>query len=745
MLSTYRFCGVAAAAMVVAGSSPSLAQSRIDGTSSNAPNAGPPTSANSAPAPATTGPGPSPTGSPAGSSATLGEVVVTARKTTENIQKAPASIVAVSGAELQKQGIDDPQSLEKVLPSANIRQDGAVVQTFIRGVGSSLDDVYLSPAVAFVYNGIIIPRYGTSGLLFDVGSVQVIAGPQGTLYGGSAAGGAINVNTAQPRNDTSGYGLLDGGNYGEAHVAVDQNMPLGDKTSVRGAINYERHSGYESNGIDAEDKIQGRVSLLTKPTDDITALIFFSGSSDSGKPTSTGSTNPLYNSADPYSLPATGPKGNPISSSYTSQNNEAYVGGANIEWRVGENVFTYIPGFVRVADEYHYFLSGGNQLEVHDFENQHSEELRWSRGFGALKLTGGLFYLFNRTHQEGHLNFPVAGAPGTYVVSPDSDINQEQAAYAGYAQAVYSVTDRLRITAGGRYSYDTINATGLGLTPNPAGRGDAYLPFVYKRAQGHPDWKLGVDYDIAPRILVYANAQTGYIPFGYTGAPATSTATNYVPESRLLAFSGGVKSRFFDNRLELNNEFYYYDYLNFQAVSFSNTTGISTVLPARRATIYGDEISLRMILPFDSEIDGGANIMSAHYNEFSGIAAGVPFDYDGNQMTDAPVANVNAGLQHDVGLGALGDLLGRVQTHYESGHFGQYTNYPGTHQFAYTKTDLTVTYTPMGGGWSVQGYVDNVENQYVYGTLTSNAPTAAGTGNLEPPRTYGIRIFANWR
>lgn len=658
----------------------------------------------------------------------LEEVVVTARKIEENLQKAPASIVAVSGVMLEQEGITDPQELEKELPSASLRSNGPVVETFVRGVGSLLDDPNVSPAVAFVYNGIIVPRYGTSGLLFDVGSVQAIAGPQGTLYGGSAAGGAINVYSALPSNDYAGSSLLDGGAYSAAHVAINQNVPLSDTVSLRGAIDYSRHDGYQIFGFDAQNRIQSRLSLLAEPTDNVTALFFFSGSHDSGQPTASQS-NPPYNSSNYYLLP-------PLGTAGTFQHTGGAIAGANIVWRVDGNVFTYIPGYVNVADSYNIVnVVGGNQLSARDEENQNSQELRWSRDVGAWKLSGGLFYLYNRTSFAGGIGLALSPT-GPYFNIPIIDISsQADKTYAAYSQAVYSVTDRLRITVGARDSYDTISSVGFGVV------GETYPPFAIHESKNTPDWKVGVDYDLAPRVLIYANAQTGYIPIGYEPVQKSSTTNPLVPESRLLGFSGGVKSRFFDRRVEINSEFFYYDYRDFQAISFNGETGVSTVLSARRSTIYGDELSVRALLPDDSEFDVRLLLQSAHYNEFSGLG----YEYSENQMADAPTGNVIAGLQHDVSLGGRGDLLGRVQTHYESGHYGDYSNWINTRQSAYTKTDLVLTYTPVRADWSVQTYVENVENRAVYGTLApGNTPATPATGALEPPRTYGVRIFTNW-
>jgi iron complex outermembrane recepter protein len=251
-----------------------------------------------------------------------------------------------------------------------------------------------------------------------------------------------------------------------------------------------------------------------------------------------------------------------------------------------------------------------------------------------------------------------------------------------------------------------------------------------------------VDYDLTSRILLYANVQTSYIEFGYNPVPTPQGTSNIVPESKLLAYSAGLKSRFLDDRLQVNSEAFYYNYKDFQAVQFVTATALTSVLNAKRSTIYGDELNIKALLPLDTEIDAGITVQSAHYNEFSGLG----YDYSGNQMAMAPVGNVTAGLQHLVSLGDSGTLLGRVQTHYESGHYGLYYNLPSVHQGAYTITDLTMTYSPPRGNWRMEAYVDNVENSFVYGSLSlGNTPTSPGTGSVgEPPRTYGVRFFVHW-
>jgi iron complex outermembrane receptor protein len=660
----------------------------------------------------------------AGSSPELEEVVVTAEKRTENLQKAPASIVAVSGEALQNAGITDPQQLDKLLPSANLRQEGPVVQVFIRGVGGRVDTPNLFAASTFVYNGIPVPRAQPFGVLFDLDSVQAISGPQGTLYGGTAAGGAVNIITAQPQNNFSGSALLEGGNRGEGHVAVNQNMPLGRDVSLRAAVDYNRHDGYFNNGIQAGNKPEGRLSLLATPTDNLTVLLFASAAKETGTPFTSGLLNP--SPANPWDLP---PEvgGVPINVGATYTNDQAQIVGANVEWRVGGNVFTYIPGLAHtnVDYKYYYILQPPTLLRVTFKEDQLTQELRWSRQVGALQLSAGAFYLHDP------LTFGEIVGKGFTI----NNTSQTNTTYAGFGQAVYSVTDRLRITAGGRASTDKVEATGVGVggRPNSA--------FAFDHSQHTPDGKLGLDYDFTPRILIYANVQTSYIEFGYNPVPTAPGRNNLVPESKLLAYSAGFKSRFFDNRLEINNEAFYYNYKDFQAVQFVTATALSSVLNAKRSTIYGDEIDVKALLPLDTEFDAGLTLQSAHYNEFSGVG----YNYSGNQMAMAPTANLFAGLQHRVSLGESGGLLGRVQTHYESGHYGLYYNLPADRQSAYTRTDLTLTYLPNRGDWHLEAYVHNVENATVFGTISlGNTPTSPGTVNLEPPRTYGVGLFFRW-
>lgn len=664
----------------------------------------------------------------------LEEIVVTARKFSENNQRAPASIVAVSGSELLQRGISDPQALEKFLPSASLRRQGAVTEVFIRGIGTRIDLPNFAAASAFVYNGIVIQRYGTFGLTFDLDSVQSIAGPQGTLYGGSAAGGAINLFSARPRQDDAGYGALELGTYGAILGSIAQNLAVSDDLTLRGAFNYNRRNSYFHNGINSQDDYSGRLSLTYKPTSDISAFVFYNHGSDNGRPPAIATPAPFPDSKHPYRFPVTGVAGNPLNGASTRQNNDSDIIGANIDVNVGDNLFTYIPAYVRFKADYTYFsglvgMTGrpGNQFSIYDRESQHSQELRWNRRFGRLQMNAGLFFLHDRIDFNDALL--VYTAPQQFVTRVLNRTAQTNLSYAAYAQGIYSLTDKLRVTVGGRVSRDEIDASGVGANG---------VPIDFHHDQTRADYKVGVDYDIAPSVLIYGNVQTGYIPFGYNPDVSPNAL---VGQSRLFALSGGVKSRFLDNRVELNVEGFHYDYDNFQAIAFIAATGLSTVLNARKAKIYGVDVSLRAQITPTTRVNAGVVVERARYTDFEGVG----YDYSGNRIINAPPVNVNAGIQQSIALGRHGELLARVDSHYSGSYYGNFNNFRNTRQSRYVKSDASLTYTAPSQKWSVQGFVRNLEDKAVYTTLSPGATsTAPAVGGLEAPRTFGARVQLNW-
>lgn len=661
----------------------------------------------------------------------LKEIVVTATKTAEDLQHAAASINVISSGELTAQGITVPSQVSDVLANANLTTEGAVAEVFIRGVGSLADFPWTSPASAITYNGIVIPRYGTMGLMFDLASVQEIAGPQGTLYGGSAAGGAINLITQRPSADWSGDSILGLGNYGAEQAAVDQNVPLSAALSSRTSLQFSRHEGYETGSLDSSNMLRARESVLFAPTENLTALFFASAYRENAPQGDQSVLNLSPMPADPWDRPKTGPHGNPVYG--LPRDIRTYVAGGNIAWHLGRGTFTYIPGYVHVLDAYEFWSAHAGSdsaiLRAYDGEVQNSQELRWNGGFGALKLIAGLFWLQDDIHFSDGISIAVLPeSQGYYVHVPIIDRTQQKnTSDSAYFSATYSLSPKLRLTVGGRESQDKISAVGTGH------RGD----FEFDHSQGTTDWKVGVDYNVTRRILVYADAQTSYVPFGYD--PDVGSPAELLPESHLRGYAAGLKSRLFDDSLEINDEFYYYDYADFQAFAVNHATNLTQTANAKRSLIYGDQLDVRWALPLGMRVDGSVNAQSAHYVEFTGPG----FDYSGYAMENAPDVKAVLRLRHSTDLGSKGGLLEQVSTQYNSGYWGDFSH-SGTWMSSYWKANASLTYLPDVGHWSLQVFVNNLGNVAILDGAGVNAPPLPGSGNLEPPRTYGVRISTRW-
>jgi iron complex outermembrane recepter protein len=652
----------------------------------------------------------------------LAEIIVTANKRSESLQKAPAAITALSADALEELGIQSAVDLTKMVPGAEIVEAPGVSQAFIRGVGSNIDNPYVDPGVAINVNGIATPRYATSAGFFDVERVEVLPGPQGTLYGGSAAGGVVNVIAVQPSHNFDGEGTLETGNYGMVHAFIAQNAAVGDDLSLRAALDFERHDGYQSRNIDSERaKSAGRISALWTPTENFTSYVFGSFYDNLGKPQATVN-SPLLNPSDPWSLPLNGPiVGNPVDSNYVNGSFKNYILGGRFDYTFGGATLSYIPGAV-IVNVLEYSYAADFPIVLIDKEHQYSNELRLSNSEAAKNnWLLGLYQSQNRSD----FGFYFAGAPS--LVVPE----QTNKDYAVYAQDVYRATDWLRVTAGTRFSYDSKDVSdGLGAA------GD----FSADHSWTHSDYKVGVDADLARNVLGYAAVQTGYLPGGYTPLPNSPTFNNNVEPEKLLSYTVGVKSRFLNDRLTLNDEAYYYIYKNYQVVAISLVTGFQTVYNAPRSIIYGDQVNAVYKLTSHDSINFGVNFMSAHFTELN--VGGE--DLDGYQLANAPVMQGTGGYEHRADLPDGSDITFRVQSHVQSGYWGVYDHPAGTRQSAYTKTDLTLIYTRPNKAWSVGLWVKNVENTAVFQAAAAGGQPGPASSYIAAPRTYGATLSGHW-
>jgi iron complex outermembrane receptor protein len=314
---------------------------------------------------------------------TLEEIIVTAEKQEESLQKTAAAVTAIQGDALVAAGVTDLRAAQKLVPSVRFQAEGANTEVYIRGVGSTLDLPNIEPPTTVNFNGIYIPREATSVPLFDVDQIEVLPGTQGTLYGRSVLGGAVNIAFNRPTQDLETDLLLEAGNYSLFHATVTQNLPVTDTFALRGSIDYTNHDGYLETGADSKDDYAIRLSGLYEPNDDLSILVWTQAAEKDGK--SANLVRKGYNGGtfdgDPHAFESSDPWNDvitPDAPDAGSQVYEEWIVGAQVDWRFNGMTLTYIPSYLYLDWAGNYWLENLPAfLSAH--YNQVTQELRLGR------------------------------------------------------------------------------------------------------------------------------------------------------------------------------------------------------------------------------------------------------------------------------------------------------------------------------------------------------------------------------
>ncbi|MET3665717.1 iron complex outermembrane receptor protein [Caulobacter sp. 1776] len=699
---------------------------------------------------------------------TVEEVVVTAQRRAETVQSVPLSVSAATGDSLARQGVKNIVDLSSQAPSLQISNGGGGnAQVFMRGVGSTNTTVVGDPAVAVHVDGIYVSRANAiSGLFYDLDRVEVVRGPQGTLYGRNATAGAINIITNAPKHDYQGAVDVEVGNYAALTTTGMINVPLGEALAVRAAFQTSRHDGYlkavnmgpgtGGNDRNDQDDSSARLSVLYQPNEKLKVLVRGdylhrggAGFGDVAYPLETG---------NPYTTNA---KVN-VSQDNTFKN-ITLEASYDFDW----GTLTYLGGHrdvdVNTVTEN---LASDNHRPTYQTQDNWSEtqELRLGADSGKLKWVTGLYTFKEKSATDTR----ILQANGNYLAFFQPYIFSRSA--AAFGQATYSVTDKLRLTAGARYTHDHKGRNGNTYLLKPD---FSILSLVVRNLSDETwnatNWKLGLDYDINSTSMLYAQASTGYKAGGYfDGLPPNA----YDPE-HITAYEIGSKNRFFDRRLRLNVAGFYNEYRDLQVSAVENIAGQNALVTrnAGKAVIYGVEVESDFKISRADVVDLNLSWLHARYETFV-LPLGDPFvnyagnasvercyaanyalpsprsgDFAGCHMARTPTWSLTAGYAHTFELANGATLTGRAQSHYESEKELEFHGFASNRQKAFTKTDLSLTYASEDGHWSLMAYVRNLEDKAVRTNSNANATTGVttnGTAFYAPPRLYGLRLSAKF-
>ena len=664
----------------------------------------------------------------------LAEIVVTAAKRTANLQKTPAAITAVSGMELQSKGITNIFQLTNILPSVRLNSENTEVKAFMRGVGSDIGLPWIAESVSTYMNGGLVQRYGSTSSFFDIDSVQILPGPQGTLYGRNSVGGTIQVTSKRPSWEQSGDALFEYGNYDLIHGAVNLNVPANHQLAFRFASNFQHHHGYQSEGTDSEGSYAGRISALWKPEDNFTAFLW--GQYWQNRFHSPAFQNlPFPDPRDPwYVVPVSPPllPGMPgVSNRQALSTAHTKTIGAQFDWRKAGMMLTYIPFWIsfgsdeqRAVDGFHlpYKLKINEQMHELRLTSDKGSRLTWLAGANYMSSKGELHYVF-----------------GPNLSGYDGLVDQEN--YSVYAQVTYAVRHRLRLTAGGRYSWDRLNVPHALLTSPDANFNPVITPFFFDKQWKKFDWKVGFEADVASHSMLYGNVQTGHNQGTYNTVLNSATFNNEVKPQNLLGFTLGMKNRFLDGDLEVNLEGYYYRYKDFLLSTYDANVGTGIEVNAPRAGIKGAQIDIRYLLNTRDLLTANIGVLDAKIDRFVDRAGK---NYAGSRLPNAPVYTANLGYQHTFPLASGAAVIFRVDALVSASYWGIYSHDPFTEQAAYSKTDLTLTYYSPDKGWDIGAWVRNIENRATLSATSSGGLPGPAAAYIDPPRTFGMKLHATF-
>jgi len=679
----------------------------------------------------------------------LQEVVVTAQKRAEDVQKIPLAVTPVMGPKLVEQGVTDVRKIGNLVPGIVLGQDFIYTQIDIRGVGANNDAPALDPAVAFNIDGVYQARdYGTYGSFYDIDRVEVLRGPQGTLYGRNATGGSINVITNKPVDAFHAALEEELGDYNLVRTFGMVNAPLSDQLAVRLAFQQAKHNGYLTSGFNDQDSIAGRLQALYRPNSDVSLLLAGEIFNDQSNGAHTIIGLPYAQPSNPWYDPL--PVDQARAAGGASSNFADWAIHAQLDWNLGFATLTEIPAYK------HVHVNGtdpvvGVYSKTDLIDKSYSNELRLtSNAATPLKwVIGGYFFREDDYSNSDYVSHSKFFSFDSITINPDI----KEVSWAAFGQATYAIQPNLRVTGGLRYSIDTKSATGDDKTYLSFG-GPAFLSGTVpdnfpETTWHHLDWRVGVDYDLTPQSLVYANVATGYLEGGFNIGSQIGLLPNFVPE-KLLAYTVGNKNRFFDDRLQLNWEAFYYDYKDY-IVSVYLTAGAAVgqfALFNTPAKIYGGEIEGVFRATPNDTFTANLALLHARYGTFvqTFVSTGLT-NLSGKTLEKAPSASIQAGYEHVFELAHGDEIRFGVQTSYSSSYWTLFDQTPGSKQPSYTRTNLVLTYQAPGRRWHVQGYVDNLENAAVIATAAP--PNTASGGkipwlHIEAPRTFGARFGVNF-
>lgn len=729
----------------------------------------------------------------------LEAVIVTAQKRTERLSDVPASISVVSGEDLERSRITSAGDLVQLVP--NLQMNGAIGNSqpiySIRGVSMNDYSLNQDAPIATYYDEVYKGNVGLLGVAYyDLERVEVLRGPQGTLYGKNATGGAVNLITRAPKFDTEGYLTVTTGNYNRFEAQGAFQTALSDTVAARVAFTIARADGWFKDilpGMPNEQSTRNwgmRASLLFQPSDTFSATLRLSTSDDDpihagiyAQPGPNGigagvyayynSLNPVLNPMTDYFPPPGESRRSNAANFENRDSNRVYSAALTLKYQLSDTLeFTSISSYDRGTFSYAEDADG-SPLSVfvdpfYDRATQITQDLRIaSKGDAPLQYLLGVYY-FNETvfnssaldlftdidaNLDGVLNYQdcLAGFPvGCDIVNR---FDQKKTSTALYSDDSYKLSDKLTLRGGVRYTHDT--ATDSNFTSQaygtdgvlvmnliPGSTTDLAATTGRHFTNGNLSGKLGLDYKPNPDTLFYLLFSKGYRGGSFNGQAYFSNEELSTTQSEIVtSYELGAKDTLFNRRLQLNTSIFYYDYQNQQFIDVDPATGAQPLVNLPKSRIVGAEVEILAKPARTVTISGGAGFLNTKILE--GTLGGQ--DVRGNAIVNAPPFSATLAIDWDIIAASWGQIALRLDGNYSGKRYFDLENRPSTTQGSYGTANARLGWRSSSDRFGLDMWIRNITNTFY---ATDKIDVTSGFGfiynRVGDPRTFGATLSARF-
>ncbi|HCS28372.1 MAG TPA: hypothetical protein DIW43_13015 [Spongiibacteraceae bacterium] len=726
----------------------------------------------------------------------LEEVVVTARRVEEGLQSTPVAVTAVTSHEMEVRNMTDVRDLARATPNLILQTSAAnggsqVPAIYLRGLGQSDVTLTADPAVGMYLDGVYIARNSGNVLsLLELERVEVLRGPQGTLFGKNTIGGAISLVSKKPGPEFDLKGEITIGNYNLRGEKISVNTPITDNFYIQTVVAHSKKDGYvdlvhyPGKSLGDSESIAARMQMRWLPSDAVTIdfAADYSLIEDVGPPTvlvktypgASGPTihnalisgNPLCNIAQGQETQAEcyGPvheSSDPFESRalWTDRHankvdpyNDFEILGANltVSWDFMFGSVKSISSYRELNSAFNFegdrspaMVDGGDAKQQD--ADQYSQEIQiLGESFDdRLSWLVGLYYFEedSLSRVEVYSPFAILINPTEYPLLTDNYQPQKTTNQAAFGQATWDFNEWLHLTGGLRWTREEKESTLILLPSTPEGlHGENNIE----------EWTpmVSVNVDIADGVMTYLSYSEGFRSGGFPPRVIgqVSEIPSFGPE-KAKTYELGLKGEFFDRRLRTNAAIFTNDYTDFQAAGTDNTLNppLATVINAGDARVQGAELEVEAILTSSIKIDGGLSYLDTELSNVDPTAneQGVPVT-DGDELAYTPAWKASLGVTWRKQFETAGEVVVRVDAAYtDEMNFGL-TGQPESNTPDLTTYNAAITYYSPDGHWEAAVGGKNLRDEY-YFTSSFASKNSGGNwkGVVAEPRTYFASI--RWR